>query len=114
MTHRQGPQLSSAWLAAVVALALAVGATGAHAQGKSETSIEDLKARSASGDRSATRQLAERYYVGRGGVERDFSEAAKWYEQGARAVPDSAGLYNQLAWLYGKYERGRERGLEHP
>lgn len=59
-------------------------------------SVDDLKVRSAAGDRSATRQLAEMYYVGRGGVEQDFKEAAVWYEklakQGDARAQTSLGL----------------------
>jgi len=58
--------------------------------------VEDLKIRSEAGDRSATRQLAEMYYVGRGGVEQNFSEAARWYErlakQGDARAQTSLGL----------------------
>ncbi len=58
--------------------------------------VDDLKVRSAAGDRSATRQLAEMYYVGRGGVEQDFKEAAVWYEklakQGDARAQTSLGL----------------------
>ena len=46
--------------------------------------VVDLKIRSDAGDKSATRQLAEMYYVGRGGVEQNFGEAARWYEKLAR------------------------------
>jgi TPR repeat protein len=66
----------------------------AHAQDKINT--EDLKVRSAAGDRAATRQLAEMYYVGRGGVEQDFKEAAAWYgklaKQGDARAQTSLGL----------------------
>ena len=76
------------------ALLLAVCASIALAQGK--INIDDLKVRSDAGDRSATRQLAEMYYVGRGGVEQNFSEAAVWYEklakQGDRRAQTSLGL----------------------
>jgi len=58
--------------------------------------VEDLKIRSGKGDRSATRQLAEMYYLGRGGVEQNFAEAARWYEilakQGDRRAQTSLGL----------------------
>ena len=47
-------------------------------------SVEDLRIRADAGNRSATRQLAEMYYVGRGGVEQDFAEAARWYEKLAK------------------------------
>jgi len=58
--------------------------------------VEDLRVRSDAGNRSATRQLAETYYVGRGGVEQNFSEAARWYEklakQGDARAQTSLGL----------------------
>jgi TPR repeat protein len=76
------------------ALLLAACASIALAQDK--VNIDDLKVRSDAGDRSATRQLAEMYYVGRGGVEQNFSEAARWYEllakQGDRRAQTSLGL----------------------
>jgi len=83
-----------------VALLLIAGCLGvAAAQDKptpGNVSVEDLKVRSAAGDRSATRQLAEMYYVGRGGVEQSFSEAARWYErlakQGDARAQTSLGL----------------------
>ena len=52
------------------------------AQGK--LNVEDLRIRSDAGDRSATRRLAEAYYLGRDGVEQNFSEAARWYLRLAR------------------------------
>lgn len=67
-------------LAAAVLLAATAGL--AWPQGK--VNIDDLKVRSDAGDRGATRQLAEMYYLGRGGVEQNFSEAARWYEKLAR------------------------------
>jgi TPR repeat protein len=66
----------------VPALVLAVVSGLAWAQGN--VNIEDLKVRSGAGERAATRQLAEMYYLGRGGVEQNFSEAARWYERLAR------------------------------
>ena len=58
--------------------------------------VDDLKVRSQAGDRSATRQLAEMYYAGRGGVEQNFAEAARWYErlakQGDARAQTSLGL----------------------
>lgn len=58
--------------------------------------VDDLKVRSGAGDRRATRQLAEMYYLGRGGVEQSFSEAAVWYEklakQGDARAQTSLGL----------------------
>ena len=68
--------------------ALALLAAGwlslAPAQDTGKVNIEDLKIRSGAGDRSATRQLAEMYYVGRDGIEQNFSEAARWYLQLAK------------------------------
>lgn len=80
--------------------ALAVGCAGfAAAQDKpaaEKINVGDLKIRSEAGDKSATRQLAEMYYVGRGGVEQDFKEAARWYEklakQGDARAQTSLGL----------------------
>jgi TPR repeat protein len=61
-----------------------------------KVSINDLKVRSGAGDWSATRQLAEMYYLGRGGVEQNFNEAAAWYEvlarQGDARAQSSLGL----------------------
>ena len=42
-------------------------------------SFEDLRIRAEAGDKTATRQLAEAYYLGREGVEQNFAEAARWY-----------------------------------
>ncbi len=78
----------------IPALVLAAATGLAAAQDK--VNIEDLKVRSSAGERSATRQLAELYYLGRGGVEQDFSEAARWYEklakQGDPRAQTSLGL----------------------
>ncbi len=78
----------------VLALLLAGCVNVALAQDKVNT--DDLKIRSAAGERSATRQLAEMYYLGRGGVEQNFSEAAIWYEklakQGDARAQTSLGL----------------------
>jgi TPR repeat protein len=66
------------------------------AQAQDKINVDDLKVRSAAGDRGATRQLAEMYYVGRGGVEQNFAEAAVWYEklakQGDARAQTSLGL----------------------
>jgi uncharacterized protein len=78
----------------LLAIFIAAWAGAAPAQEKINT--EDLKVRSAAGDRSATRQLAEMYYLGRGGAEQDFKEAAIWYEklakQGDARAQTSLGL----------------------
>lgn len=80
--------------AAIAACFLAACFGMAGAQDKVD--VDDLKVRSAAGDRRATRQLAEMYYVGRGGVEQNFGEAAVWYEklakQGDARAQTSLGL----------------------
>jgi len=88
------PSSSASGISRLAAILLLGCCLGAAAQDKINT--EDLKVRSAAGDRSATRQLAEMYYVGRGGVEQDFKEAAIWYEklakQGDARAQTSLGL----------------------
>ena len=81
------------WMPAMGLLALILGGPA----GASETiSIEDLKVRSAAGDKNATRAVAEAFYVGRGGVEQDYVQAAQWYRklatQGDAAAQTSLGL----------------------
>lgn len=83
--------------AAALLISACLGTAGAQdkpAQGK--ISIEDLKIRSSAGDGTATRQLAEMHYLGRGGVKQNFSEAARWYEilakQGDARAQTSLGL----------------------
>lgn len=57
---------------------------------------DTLKQRSDAGDKTATRALAEAYYLGRGGVEQNFDEAARWYRrlatQGDARAQTSLGL----------------------
>ena len=57
----------------------AAGLGLAAAQEKGKVNVEDLKIRAEAGDKGATRTLAELYYLGREGVEQDFTEAARWY-----------------------------------
>jgi TPR repeat protein len=64
----------------VTVLLLAVW-SGASAQ--DATGIAELKVRADAGDRTATRQLAEAYYTGRG-VDQDNKQAAFWYEKLAK------------------------------
>ncbi len=71
------PKLGFACLLLVLSCAGFALAQDKPAQGK--VNVEDLKIRSEAGDRTATRQLAEMYYLGRDGVEQNFSEAARWY-----------------------------------
>lgn len=77
-------------------LGLALAACAAFALAQDTVGIEGLKARAEAGDRRATRQLAEMYYVGRGGAEQNFGEAARWYEklakQGDPRAQTSLGL----------------------
>ncbi len=93
---------TSGWRAWV--LALAACAAMAHAQ--EIIDIEGLKARANGGDRKAGRLLAEMYYVGRGGVEQDFREAARWYEklarQGDPRAQTSLGLMYARGYGVGK------------
>lgn len=67
-----------------LAAALLLAAAAGLASAQDKVNVEDLKVRSNAGERAATRQLAEMYYLGRGGVEQSFSEAAHWYEKLAR------------------------------
>ena len=67
-----------------VACALVAAAWLGNVAAQGTVSVEDLKIRSAAGDESATRQLADMYYVGRDGVAQDFGEAARWYERLAK------------------------------
>jgi TPR repeat protein len=64
--------------------------------------VEDLKLRSGAGDKNATRTLAEAYYLGRGGVEQNFTEAARWYlvlaRQGDARAQTSIGLMYARGW----------------
>jgi len=69
------------WLRTLCA-AVAAGASLAAAQ---DTSIIDaLKIRAEAGDKRATRQVADAYYIGKDGVEQDFAEAARWYHMLAK------------------------------
>jgi TPR repeat protein len=72
---------------------LAVGIGVAVAQ---NVTLDDLKIRAEAGDKSATRQLAEAYYLGREGAEQNFSEAARWYlklaQQGDVRAQTTLGL----------------------
>ncbi len=65
--------------AAVLVFLLAAGSVIAQ----DNVSIGDLKIRADAGDKTATRQLAEAYYLGKG-VEQDFKLAAQWYEKLAK------------------------------
>ncbi len=68
---------------AITFLALTL-ATGAGVAQDNNISLNDLKIRADAGDKTATRQIAEAYYLGRDGVEQDFKLAAQWYEKLAK------------------------------
>src|SRR3954471_11089995 len=63
--------------AAVISLLSAV------ALAQNNLPLNDLKIRAEAGDKTATRQIAEAYYLGRG-VDQDFKVAAQWYEKLAK------------------------------
>jgi uncharacterized protein len=92
-TSRSKPAFIRVYLClSVVAVLLLAGLATAQ----DRINIEELRVRSDAGDRSAMRQLAEIYYLGRGGVGQDFGEAARWYErlakQGDARAQASLGL----------------------
>jgi len=62
---------------------VAVAAFGL-ASAQENVDVDDLRIRAGGGDKAATRQLADMYYSGRGGVKQDFREAARWYEKLAK------------------------------
>ncbi len=64
-----------AGLGLILALALTIPPVSAQ----DAVDLEQLKTRATAGDRNATRQLAETYYIGRG-VDQDLKQAAHWYE----------------------------------
>ena len=51
--------------------------------GVANLSIEELKAAAADGDANASFKLGEAYFKGNG-VDKDFVESQKWYEQAAQ------------------------------
>jgi TPR repeat protein len=74
----------SARIRPIICLMLLACCVGIAAAQDKPVDIEALKARSDQGDNRATRELAERYYVGRGGVEQDYGEARRFYERLAK------------------------------
>src|SRR5262245_6551739 len=58
--------------------------------------LDDLKSRAEAGDKGATRQVAEAYYLGNQGAEQNFAEAARWYlklaQQGDVRAQTALGL----------------------
>ena len=78
------PQLERiAWLTAALSAAVFGFAIAADAQTPANIPLQDLQIRAKAGDRTATRQLAEAYYLGKG-VEQDFKIASQWYEKLAK------------------------------
>jgi TPR repeat protein len=61
-----------------------------------QLNIDDLTVRAEAGDKNATRQLADTYYLGRDGVEQNFGEAVRWYlklaQQGDVRAQTTVGL----------------------
>jgi uncharacterized protein len=80
------------WRAWALILTACAGLAGAQ----EVIELDAIKARAEAGDRKAGRLLAEMYYVGRGGVDQNFAEAARWYEklakQGDPRAQTSLGL----------------------
>lgn len=62
--------------------------------------VDTLRQRSTAGDKAATRALADAYYVGRGGVEQDFAQAAQWYRQ--LAAQGDARAQTSLGLMYAR------------
>ena len=90
---------------ATAAILICLGA-GIAAAADQAINMEDLKIRSEAGDKGATRSLAEAYYAGRGGVEQNFCEAAKWYRklasQGDARAQTSLGIMHVRGYCFEK------------
>jgi len=88
--------MSARRTSARIACALIAAGSIALAQAQERINVEDLRVRAESGERGATRELAEAYYLGRGGVPQDFKEAFRWYlrlaRQGDARAQTSVGL----------------------
>src|SRR3954468_14346051 len=65
------------------ALTAVLFASGTAFAAEDKLQLNDLKIRAEAGDKTATRQIAEAYYLGRG-VDQDFKLAAQWYEKLAK------------------------------
>jgi uncharacterized protein len=79
-----GAKFSSPFRLLIAASTAAViGLTGAAEPSRNDITIQDLTIRAQAGDKTATRQLAEAYYLGRG-VEQDIARAAQLYERLAK------------------------------
>ena len=100
--------------AALVVLVMGFGS--APAQDKpaaGQLNIEDLKVRAEAGDKTATRQLGDAYYAGRGGVEQNFSEAMRWYtklaQQGDVRAQTTLGLMYSRGYGVAKDPQAAQR-----
>ena len=58
-------------------------ASGASAQSQSAVDIQQLTQKAEAGDAQAQTDLGNRYYYGKEGVAKDFTEAVKWYRKAA-------------------------------
>lgn len=96
-------------LSAVALLSSASFVLAQQQSAPEKINVEELKLRSEAGDRTATRQLAELYYLGHGGVEQNFREAARWYEKLARQGDPRAQTSLGLMYARGY---GVEKNLE--
>ncbi len=92
-----------------LACALAAVAAFGLAAAQDQVNVDDLRLRAATGDKAAIRQLADRYYAGRGGVEQDFREAARWYEKLAKL--GDARAQTSLGLMYAR-GYGVEKNLQ--
>ena len=72
----------------IIAVAVFTLATGVVCA-QNNVPLSDLKIRAEAGDKTATRQMAEAYYLGKG-AEQDFKQAAFWYEKLAKQGDDVA------------------------
>ena len=94
------------WIASVLLPAFfALAVSGAAS---AQVSIDDLKIRAAAGDKTAIRQLAEAYYLGKA-VGQDFTQAAHWYEKLAKQ--GDARAQTSLGLMYAR-GYGVERNIE--
>ncbi len=69
-------------LAAIFSVGLLV--TGCQTLGSGGKSVEELTSAAEAGDPNASLKLADLYFNGRGGLEKNFVEAEKWYKKAAQ------------------------------
>jgi TPR repeat protein len=89
-------------MAAVVVHCPALAAEQAIRGEVAHERAETLRERASAGDVRSMRALAEAYYLGRGGVAQDFTEAARWYRklaaQGEASAQTTLGLMYARGW----------------